>query len=268
MNPQSIVLGLVQGLTEFLPVSSSGHLGMARAAMGLGEMTLAYDVTLHVATVLAVIIFFARDLVSLLGEWFYGFFNKNARNWAGWRFGWAVIVGSAVTCPLGLLLEPYAEAASVNTLWISGGFWITGLLLASARFITEGDKRIRIIDGAFIGFMQGLAVMPGVSRSGATIWAGSLAGLSRENAFRFSFLLSVPAIVGATFFEARKLGGYDAFLLALPDGWLHGAAVAFLAGIASLLLLRKLVLGDRWWMFSIYCMLMGAASLIFSIVAG
>ncbi|MDR1481287.1 MAG: undecaprenyl-diphosphate phosphatase [Synergistaceae bacterium] len=267
MNAQSIMLGLVQGLTEFLPVSSSGHLGLAKAAMGVGDMTIAYDVTLHVATVLAVIIFFARDLISLLGEWFYGFFNKNARNWDGWRFGWAVIVGSAVTCPLGIMLAPYAEAASANTLWISCGFWITGLLLASARFITEGDKKIRIIDGAFVGFVQGLAVMPGVSRSGTTIWAGSMAGLSREDAFKFSFLLSVPAIVGATFFEARKLGGYDAFLLALPDGWLQGAVIAFLTGLASLLLLRKLVLSDRWWLFSVYCMLMGAVSVIFSLVA-
>jgi undecaprenyl-diphosphatase len=262
------VLGLVQGLTEFLPVSSSGHLGLARAVMGIGEMALAYDVALHAATILAVIIFFAWDLVALFGEWLYGFFNKNARNWAGWRFGWAVIIGSAITCPLGILLEPYSAAASANTFWISGGFWVTGLLLFSARFLPEGNKRVRAIDGAFIGFMQGLAVMPGVSRSGTTIWAGLLAGFSRDDSFKFSFLLSVPAVIGAAFFEARKLGGYEAFLSTLPQGWQYGAAIAFLSGLASLFLLRKLVLSDRWWMFSIYCVLMGTVSMVFSIING
>jgi undecaprenyl-diphosphatase len=110
--------------------------------------------------------------------------------------------------------------------------------------------------------------MPGVSRSGSTIWAGLLTGLSKEDSFKFSFLLSVPAIIGAVFFEARKLGGYEAFLSSLPQGWLQGAAIAFFTGLASLFLLRKLVLSDRWWMFSIYCMLMGTISVIFSIVSG
>ncbi|MDR1885089.1 MAG: undecaprenyl-diphosphate phosphatase [Synergistaceae bacterium] len=266
MDPQALVLGLIQGLTEFLPVSSSGHLGLARAVMGIGEPAMAYDLVLHMATLLAVIVYFSSDLLTLLVEWLYGFFNKNARNWVGWRFGWAVIAGSAITGPLGVLLKRWSEAASMNTFWIGGGFWLTALLLGSAKYIPNGERPVSVWNGAAAGLMQGLAVMPGLSRSGATIWAGILTGMSREEAFRFSFLLSIPAIIGATLYEGRDMGGLGAFFAALPPDWLQGAAIALCGGILSLFLLRRLVMGDKWWMFSIYCMLLGTISLVFSIM--
>ncbi|MDR3331407.1 MAG: undecaprenyl-diphosphate phosphatase [Synergistaceae bacterium] len=268
MDSNSLILGLVQGLTEFLPVSSSGHLGLTRAIIGSEGPVLAYDLILHIATLLAVVIYFATDIFYLLAEWIYGFFNKNARSWVGWRFGWAVIAGSAITAPLGVLLKPYSEAASVNLMWLGGDFWITAILLASVRFINVREGNLKLSNGAFVGLMQGIAVMPGISRSGATIWAGMVTGLSRGEAFRFSFLLSVPAIIGAALYEGRDLGGYGAFAAALPDGWVTGAVAAFLAGMISLILLRRLVMSEKWWILSVYCMLLGTVSVIFSIMGG
>ena len=266
MNAEVFFMGFLQGVTEFLPVSSSGHLSLAKVLLGVSEPSLSFDLVLHVATLFAVIIYFFSDIVSLFTEWVYGFFNANARNWAGWRFGWAVILGSAVTAPLGFFLKPYAEVAAANLLWLGGDFWLTGFLLLSTRLFRDGYRNVGVRDGAFVGLIQGLAVMPGISRSGSTIWAGMLVGLSRDEAFRFSFLLSIPAILGATVFEAKDVGGFAAFVSTLPTGWMMGVLVSFLSGLVSLLLLRRLVTGERWWLFSIYCILLGSVSVILSIM--
>ena len=266
MDFEVLFLGFLQGVTEFLPISSSGHLSFAKIMMGVGDPSLSFDLVLHVATLFAVLVYFAKDIVTLLLEWLYGFFNSNARNWAGWRFGWAVILGSFITAPLGIILKPIAETASVNLLWLGGNFWLTGLLLLSTKFFSNHWETVRIRDGAIVGFIQGLAVLPGISRSGSTIWAGMLSGLSRDEAFRFSFLLSIPAIVGATFLESRDLGGRESFLAELPSAWMASAVVAFLTGLVSLIILRKLVTSDRWWLFAIYCILLGSASVVLSIV--
>jgi undecaprenyl-diphosphatase len=255
-------LGLLQGLTEFLPVSSSGHLGIAKAALGIDDPSFALDLVLHLATLLAVLIYFAGDIISLLAEWLCGFFNRHARAWAGWRFGWAVILGVFVTAPIGILIEPLAAYAASNLLWLGGNLWITALLLLSSKFFAGGNRAVRTKDGLFVGFFQGIAVIPGISRSGATMWAGLLSGLSRDEAFRFSFLLSVPTIIGAALYEAVKLGGGGNFAQALPEGWLPAAAAAFATGLVSLSLLRRIVTGDAWWSFSIYNMIAGGTACI------
>jgi undecaprenyl-diphosphatase len=266
MDLEVLLLGLLQGITEFLPVSSSGHLNVAKIMMGVRGPSLSFDLVLHAATLLAVFVYFAKDIAALLLEWIYGFFNANARNWAGWRFGWAVVLGTLVTGPLGILLKPVVETASANLLWLGGNFWLTGLLLLSTKFFKSRRETVRPRDGLFVGLIQGLAVLPGISRSGATIWAGLLGGLSRDEAFRFSFLLSIPAILGATLLESRELGGVAAFLAELPSDWIAAAGVAFLSGLISLVILRRLVTSDKWWLFSIYCILFGSASVVLSIV--
>ena len=106
--------------------------------------------------------------------------------------------------------------------------------------------------------------MPGVSRSGMTMMAGTAAGISREDVFRFSFLLSIPAIAGAALFQAREVGGLDSFVTSLPDGWYLGAAAAFVSGLVSLFVLRKLVIASKWWVFGIYCLALGSLSVITS----
>jgi undecaprenyl-diphosphatase len=265
MFSESVVLGLIQGLTEFLPVSSSGHLALAKIVLGYGDAPFAYDLTLHIATLLAVFIYFFHDIMSLLFEWLYGFINANARRWAGWRFGWAVILGTAVTGPMGILLKPFVEKASHSVLWLGINFLLTAALLASSKFFRAGDCPVMVRSGLFVGFVQGLAVFPGVSRSGSTIWAGLAYGMSRGEAFRFSFLLSIPAIVGAAALEVFELG-LDGFAESLPDGWLLGAAAAFVSGLISLAALRKLVVSDKWWVFAIYCASVGGMSLVYSMI--
>jgi undecaprenyl-diphosphatase len=226
---------------------------------------MAYDIVLHAATLMAVLIYFARDIVSMLFEWFYGFINVNARRWAGWRFGWAVIAGALVTAPFGILLKPLVVSASSNLLWLGVNFTVTGLLLLSSRFISGGDAPVGARSGIVTGLLQGIAVFPGVSRSGATIWAGLVSGLSRKDAFRFSFLLSVPAIIGAVILELRELG-LRGFAEALPDGWIWGAAAAFCSGMISLIVLAKLVASDRMWGFSLYCFAVGGFAIFYSLM--
>ena len=258
----TLILGLLQGVTEFLPVSSSGHLSLAKIAASLGDVPLAYDIVLHAATLMAVIIYFARDIVSMLFEWFYGFINVNARRWAGWRFGWAVILGSLITAPFGIFLKPLVTSASSNLLWLGVNFTVTGLLLLSSRFISECDAPVGTRSGIWAGLLQGIAVFPGISRSGATIWGGLVSGLSRKDAFRFSFLLSVPAIIGAALLELYELG-LRGFAASLPTGWIWGAAAAFCSGMISLIVLAKLVISDRLWGFSLYCFAVGGFAIIY-----
>ena len=265
---EAIILGMIQGITEFLPVSSSGHLAFARIFIGFNEPSMAYDLLLHLSTMIATLIYFRRDLAQLIFEWLYGFVNKSARRWAGWRFCWAVIIGTLITAPIGFYLKPFAEDAFNNSLWLGGGFIVTGILLLTSRLIPERYGQVAPGHGALVGFVQGLAVMPGVSRSGSTIWAGLLFGLKREEAFRFSFLLSIPAILGATLLEARELGGAASFYEALPNGWQWGAGAAFIFGYLSLCLLKRLVINDRWWIFGVYTLLLGTTAVGITLLGG
>jgi undecaprenyl-diphosphatase len=262
VNASALILGLVQGLTEFLPVSSSGHLSLAKIAASLDNVPMAYDIVLHAATLMAVIIFFSRDIISMLFEWCYGFVNVNARRWTGWRFGWAVIAGSLVTAPFGIFLKPLVTYASSNLLWLGVNFTVTGLLLLSSRLISEGDAPVVPRSGIFAGLLQGVAVLPGISRSGATIWSGLVYGLSRRDAFKFSFLLSVPAIIGAVLLELHELG-MRGFAASLPEGWIWGAVAAFCSGMISLVVLAKLVASDRLWGFSLYCFALGGFAIFY-----
>ena len=264
MNPENVILGLVQGMTEFLPVSSSGHLALAKIMAGYNDAPIAYDIILHVATLLAVIIYFFQDIISLLFEWCYGLVNVNARRWTGWRFGWAILIGTAITAPFGIFLKRFVERASHSVLWLGINFLVTAALILSSRFITPCDEPVRVKNGIFIGIMQGIAVFPGISRSGATMWAGFIAGLSREDAFRFSFLLSIPAIIGAAVLEVIELGG-TGLLRSLPHGWFIGAFTAFVSGIISLVILKRLIIEEKWWAFSIYCAIIGCTAVMYSL---
>lgn len=266
LDLEVIFMGLIQGVTEFLPISSSGHMSLAKIMLGVNDMSLSFDLVLHAATLLAVFVYFARDITTMLIEWIYGFFNSNARSWVGWRFGWAVVLGTLVTAPIGIALKAAEQTAASNLLWLGGNYWITGLLLLSTKFISEGWAPVKIRDGLIVGVVQGLSVFPGISRSGSTIWAGLLRGLSRDEAFRFSFLLSIPAILGACTYESSQLGGWDAFMSDLPSGWMLSAALAFVSGLLSLIILKRLVTSEKWWLFAIYCIILGSTSVVMSIL--
>ncbi|EHM10446.1 putative bacitracin resistance protein [Thermanaerovibrio velox DSM 12556] len=261
-----VLLGLVQGFSEFLPISSSGHLALVQIFLGIKGPQMGFDLILHMATLLAVVAYFAVDMLRFLRDFLWGFFSEDARSSEGWRYGWAVIAGTVVTALVGLPLKPLVETASQNSLWVGAGLVVTGIVLTVSRFIPPGARKVGLMVGLVVGLAQGIAVMPGISRSGSTIVAALAVGLSPLEAFRFSFLLSVPAVIGATLVEVFDGGGYAAFLSSLPHGWPIGFVAAGAAGFLSLVALRRVSLFRAWWMFGAYCLLLGTAVVGFSLL--
>ena len=265
---ETFVLGAVQGLCEFLPVSSSGHLALLQNRLGLGgEGLLAFDLLLHCATLLAVLIFFRKDLFTLASGWVRGCVSRDAQGEEGWRYGWAILAATAVTGAVALPLKGVVESAMRSQIAVGGGLLVTAGLLLLVPLFPERDKKLYLGAALFVGLAQGLAVFPGVSRSGATLAAGLFLGLSVAEAFRFSFLLSIPAILGASLLEGLKLlkmGG----LGLLPEGWGWAALAAFLLGWLALALLRRLVLSGRWVYFGVYCLILGIVVIVSTVGLG
>jgi undecaprenyl-diphosphatase len=197
MSFESLILGIVQGLTEFLPVSSSGHLALLQNLWGITENSLTYDLLLHFSTMVATACFFWRDILYLFREWLVGFVSSSGRQSEGWRLGWAVICGTFVTAFIGFPLKPLVERWMVVPSLVGAALLVTAFLLWYASTLPRGQGKISLLSGLLIGVAQGLAVIPGISRSGSTIVMGLKRGLSPEEAFRFSFLLSLPAILEA-----------------------------------------------------------------------
>ena len=159
MSTDVIILGLVQGFTEFLPVSSSGHLALAQIFLGTNMPPLSYDLVLHMATALATIIFFFADIFALFVQWLSGFRSKDARKSSGWSTGWAVVSGTVITAVIGLTLKDFAEVAMMNSLMVGCGLTFTGFLLLFSSFVKTGLGRVRLTDGVIVGIAQGIAVM-------------------------------------------------------------------------------------------------------------
>lgn len=263
-------LGLLQGVTEFLPVSSSGHLALAKQLFSVEHASLTYDVLLHFATMLATLLYFGKDILRLLREWGAGFFSSASRREEGWTLGWAVLAGTVVTAVIALPLKPVVERMMQLPGAVGAGLLLTSLLLWRGSCIVSAQKNpgkpLSILRGVLVGAVQGIAVLPGVSRSGSTIVAGMSAGLSASSAFRFSFLLSLPAVFGATLLEVRGLLKTADWALSLPAGWIAGFFASFLAGFFSLVLLRRVVAAGKWRPFAVYCAFAGTLSIILSML--
>jgi undecaprenyl-diphosphatase len=264
----TLLLGAVQGITEFLPISSSGHLALLQIFFELpsdGQIDLlAFDLFLHCATVLAVLIFFRKDVVSILTQWFGGFFIKEIRETEGWRWGWLILAGTAVTAIVALPLKNVVETAMSSYLAVGAGLLVTAGLLCLVPLVPERDRKLSLTAVLVVGLIQGLAVFPGVSRSGSTIAAALFMGLAAPEAFRLSFLMSVPAILGANRLEGIEILRSPTGA-SMPEGWLLAGLVAFILGWSSLAFLRRLVLSGRWAYFGVYCFFWGVAAVVFSI---
>ena len=250
----TIILGAIQGLCEFLPVSSSGHLALAQIYMGYSDM-LTYDILLHFATLLAVVIYFRNDIVQILSDWFGGWFSDKRKS--GWSYGWAILITTAITSVIGIALKGTAEKFSENMTLVGAGEIFTGiiLLLIPVLMSKRGNSSLLKI-AIMVGIAQGIAVLPGVSRSGMSIAMGLFMGLGMSEAFRYSFLISIPAILGATLLECLKfLKGGEA--LYLPEGYIYGAIAAFILGLLSLILMRRIVNARNGSYFGVYCVIIG-----------
>jgi undecaprenyl-diphosphatase len=275
---QALILGILQGLTEFLPVSSSGHLALAQQLVpGFGE-DLFFDVLLHVATLLAVLVYFRRDLLVLVtGLLGVRRGDPGPSPFAGreWRTVALVILATVVTVAVGLPLKRIVVWAFSSTAAVGAGLLLTAALL----FLSSRLRRVEEVDlsrflwwqAMLVGFAQAAALMPGVSRSGATIAMALMLGLERDCAARFSFLIAIPAVAGAFLLEVVELvGGHEhATGAAGVEGvalgpYLVGSIAAAIVGFGAIHLLLRAV-NRRWFhTFAYYCAPLGALALLWA----
>jgi undecaprenyl-diphosphatase len=244
---KSLILGVIQGLTEFLPISSTGHLVLGRKYLGMTEAGLFLDTMLHFGTLVAVVVVFWEDIVKLI---------RNPLS----RLSLLLIVGTIPTAIIGLSFQDYFERVSVTGATIGVEFLVTGWILWVADKVKKsGDKDLDDItfgDALIVGTLQGAAILPAISRSGLTIAGSLLRGMKREAAAKFSFLLSLPAIMGACVLQGSKLIEGQSETIGL-FALLVGTAAAALAGyIAVKWMLRILQTGTLKW-FSYYVWALG-----------
>lgn len=178
MRLQCALLGLVQGITEFLPVSSSGHLVIVQELLGWSDPALSFDVMLHLSTMTATLLFFRKEVVRIARDWFSGLFSIRDRDLPGWRYGWSVILGTLVTVFIALLSRPLAEVLFSSPLFAGFALIITGFVLRYGSRIVPRDLPVSLSTGIKVGLAQGLSILPGISRSGMTIVTGLRCGLS------------------------------------------------------------------------------------------
>ena len=247
-------LGALQGLTEFLPVSSSGHIAMGAAFFGIHESSLAFTVLLHVGTLLATILLLRQEVAVLLTEAVSSIRHPSRlRSTAEGRTVMAIVVATAVTGVLGFALRHAAEEFTENLRLIGLGFLISAAFLLASGVASGARDEASGWMAVAVGLVQGFAVLPGVSRSGLTIATAMLLGLRGSEAFRFSFLISLPAIVGAAIFEAGGSGGLGSLG---GVAWI-GAATALVTGYVALVILRRIIVVGRMWMFALYLVPLG-----------
>lgn len=259
---QAIILGTVQGLTEFLPVSSSGHLVIGQHLFGLTEPELLFDVAVHIGTLLAVFIYFRREIAAIVVAVCKWPFTRELTPET--RLGFMIVAGSIPTAVIGLLLEKKAEILFSSLVLVGAMLIGTGVWMWFTRRIplSHGNKELSLTRTLLIGTVQGLAVIPGISRSGSTIAAGLYLGLSRETAARYSFLLSMPAILGAALISMREFTGTGT--ASLPSV-LAGSIAAAVIGYGALAFLVYIVKKGSLYLFAPYCWAAGGLCLAFAL---
>lgn len=255
-------LGAIQGLTEFLPVSSSGHIAIGALLFGVEDPPLTFSVLLHAGTLLATIIFFRKDLSELLVET-----AKGARSPKAYlasdpgRTAMGVLIASVPTAIAGLLLKDHVEALG-HVPWVVGAcLLLSAAAVASTRRGGGAALSPTAAQALLIGLAQSVAILPGVSRSGSTIAAAMLLGVSGAAAFRFSFLLSLPAVTGAVLLSLGKDGALDG----MGPGVLLGVAISMIVGYISLVALRRIVDEGRLAAFAVYLVPLGVGLLIWDL---
>ncbi len=263
----ALILGILQGLTEFLPVSSSGHLVLGQSILGLKEPELVFDVLLHVGTLAAVLIFYGKDLWRIGRGWCASLVGRDSSDGAA-RTGWLLILGSVPAGIVGVFLGDLVEKMFVSPKLAACALLVTGGILCLSE-PKEGAGReeaeMTAKDALIIGIFQAFAIVPGISRSGATIAAALMRGVAREQAARFSFLLSAPAISGAFLLKIKDMEGPLGAKL-LP--YAVGALAAALVGAIALGWLIRIVRGGNLARFRFYCWGAGALSLLYLFTKG
>ena len=270
----AVILGIFEGITEFLPISSTGHLNIVEKLFGYeisSEGMTAFTAVIQVGAILAAIIYFWKDIVRIVVAWCKGLASKEARQDPDYTLGWGVILGSIPVAVVGLLLKDFIEGP-VRSMWVIAGaliLWSVAMWLADRQQnLTKGMRDVSIKDALIIGCFQALApVFPGISRSGATISAGLFLRFDRVTATRLSFFLGIPALVAAGGLEAVTAGKHiaDASI-----GWGPTIVATVVSGVvayATIAWLLKFVSSNKFTSFLIYRVILGAV-IIALILAG
>jgi len=247
---EAIISGMMQGVTEFLPISSSGHLVLLHNFLGLSKPSIFFDICLHVGTLGAVMIYFRKEIFLIIRE--RNFFMISC-----------LVIGTIPAIITAFLFKEHIELFFVRPRMVAVMFIVTALVLFGGQYClrTRDKKRKVSRRGAFlIGLAQAVAILPGVSRSGTTISAALALGVEQETAFRFSFLLAIPAIMGAACYQALNIGPSDISMAEIPE-YAVGTIVAFLVGLLALPLLLKVIRSRRLYVFGVYCLLLGVTLL-------
>ena len=261
---QAVFLGVLQGLTEFLPISSSAHLRIFPEWFGWGDPGAAFTAVIQIGTELAVLLYFRKDIWRIARSWVLSLFKPEYRGTLDARMGWYIIVGSLPIVILGVLFKDVIERDFRN-LWLIGSTLIVmGIVLGIADRVGRTDKVVKqmtLRDAALMGGAQALALVPGVSRSGATLSMGRFLGYDREAATRFAFLLAIPAVVGAGVFELKEIANVgEAHAGEANYGWgptLTATIVSFVVGYAAIAWLLRYVSTKSYTPFVIYRVLLG-----------
>ncbi|MEU5025865.1 undecaprenyl-diphosphate phosphatase [Streptomyces milbemycinicus] len=273
---ESFILGLVQGLTEFLPISSSAHLRLTAAFAGWEDPGPAFTAITQIGTELAVLIYFRKDIANIVSAWFRSLFNKEWRGNHDAQMGWLVIVGSIPIGVLGVTLKDQIEGPFRDLRLTATMLVVMGIILGFADWRAARDesggkhrtpvqrktlRELGVKDGLIFGVCQAMALVPGVSRSGATISGGLLMGYTRESAARYSFLLAVPAVLASGAYELKDASdGHTAW-----GPTIFATVIAFIVGYAVIAWFMKFITTKSFMPFVVYRVLLGLA--VFALVA-
>ena len=261
---QGIIIGIVQGLTEFLPLSSSAHLVFIQNILGV-ESSLAFDTFLHLGSLLAVLWFFRGDIYRMLKSWWLSLgdilqhrFKEGLQEDPYKRLTWYVILATVPVAIVGVLFEDAVDSLFAGALYVPAFFlFVTGTILYLSQRMGPGEINFNTIgkkEALFMGLGQACAILPGLSRSGTTIAAGLTIGLDKEFAAKFSFILSIPAILGAFILQLKDIGtSLDANFLPVILGFI----AAFIAGYAAIRWMIELIQKKNLDIFSYYCWIVG-----------
>ena len=260
---RALVLGTLQGLTEFLPISSSAHLAIFPRFFGWDDPGAAYTAVVQIGTEVAVVLYFWRDIWTIGSGWVRGLFSARARQEPQWRMGWFIIVGSLPIVLVGLALEDLIDREFRN-LWVIGAMLVSlGLVLGLAEKFGRKERAIEQLTwrhAVLLGGAQAAAVVPGVSRSGATISMGLALGYERAAATRYAFLLAIPAVVGAGVYKLKDIPGGENAYGTGPT--ILGTVVAFVVGLAVIHWLLKWVSTHSYAPFVVYRVVLGTVVLV------
>jgi undecaprenyl-diphosphatase len=247
---QAIILSIVQGITEWLPVSSSGHLAIFQNFFGF--QNLAFDVFLHFASIFAVIIVFWKDIIKLF----------NLKEKENLRYIGLLIIGIIPAGIIGILFRHQIESLFSNLLYLGIFFMLSGILIYSTKFFKATKEKPNLLDSIFIGIFQAVAILPGISRSGATISSGLFRGLKKEEAVKFSFFMAIPVILGAALVELKDIAisqiSYSMMALSF--------IITLLVSLFVIKLLIRIIKNGKFYLFGIYDFILGMLVLIFSFI--